>query len=173
MPHYCAHCGAALGEREVAGKRRPACPQCQTVVFEDPKVAVAVLLEQDNKILLGRRAANAASPGRWSFPAGFVDRGEQVEAAAIREVAEETGLEIRIDGLVGVYSTPGQAVVLIAYAGTAIGGTLSPADDLTEVAYFPLTALPAPAFPHDPQILADWRRWRTRQAQTTGASPDA
>ncbi len=163
MAGFCANCGHTLGEREVEGKVRPACPACGTVVYADPKLAVAVLLERDGEILLGRRSPDALAGGKWSFPAGFVDRGERVEDAAIREVREETGLAIRLDALIGLYSATGQTTVLAAYAGTIAGGTLGAADDLTELAFFPLDRLPDPAFAHDPQILADWCAWRERQ----------
>ena len=172
MPRFCANCGHALGEREVQGKIRPACSQCEAVVFEDPKLAVAVLIERDGGVLMGRRSPNSAAPGKWSFPAGFVDRGERVEDAAVREVREETGLTVRLDALLGLYSATGQTVVLVAYVGTALSGTLSPADDLTELAFFPLDAPPEPAFAHDPQILADWRAWREQQPPTTGGGMD-
>jgi 8-oxo-dGTP diphosphatase len=160
---YCSNCGQALGEREVGGKVRPACPACGMVVFEDPKLAVAVLIERDGQMLMGRRSRNSASPGKWSFPAGFVDRGERVEDAAVREVREETGLEVRLDHLLGLYSATGETVVLAVYVGTPAGGTLRAADDLTELAFFPFDAPPEPAFAHDPQILADWLGWRHRR----------
>lgn len=157
---FCAECGHELGEREVGGRRRPACPACGTVVFLDPKLAVAVLVEDGGRLLLGRRGQGVASPGKWSFPAGFVDRGERVEDAARREAREETGLAVRLDALLGLYSTAGDPVVLAVYAGTTVGGALAPADDLTELAFFPLDALPEPAFAHDGQIVADWLAWR-------------
>ena len=163
MASYCANCGHALGEREVGGKVRPACRACGMVVFEDPKLAVAVLIERDGQMLMGRRSRHSASPGKWSFPAGFVDRGERVEDAAVREVREETGLEVRLDHLLGLYSATGETVVLAVYVGTPAGGTLRAADDLTELAFFPFDAPPEPAFAHDPQILADWFAWRDRR----------
>ena len=157
---FCPQCGHELGEREVGGRRRPACPRCDFVVYEDPKLAVAVLIERDGGLLLGRRGPGASQAGKWSFPAGFVDRGERVEDAAAREAREETGLEVRLDALVGLYSATGNPVVLAVYAATATGGALAPGDDLTELAFFPLDRLPKPAFAHDRQIVADWLRWR-------------
>lgn len=157
---YCSRCGHELGEREVGGRVRPACPVCGLVVYEDPKLAVAVLIEQDGRLLLGRRGPNAAAAGRWSFPAGFVDRGERVEDAAVREAREETGLGVRLDRLIGLYSAAGDPVVLAVYAATAFAGAPAPADDLVELAFFPLEDLPEPAFAHDRQIVADWLIWR-------------
>ena len=170
---YCSQCGHELGQREVGGRLRPACPSCGAVVYEDPKLAVAVLIERNGGMLMGRRSRHSASPGKWSFPAGFVDRGERVEDAAVREVREETGLEVRLDALLGLYSATGEAVVLAVYVGTPVGGILRAADDLTELAYFPFNEPPEPAFPHDPQILADWLSWRARHAAYVpgGATP--
>ncbi len=157
---FCPQCGHELVEREVGGKRRPACPRCGFVVYEDPKLAVAVLIEREGRLLLGRRGPGASQAGKWSFPAGFVDRGERVEDAALREVREETGLVARLDALLGLYSSTGNPVVLAVYAATATGGSLAPGDDLTELAFFTPDELPEPAFAHDRQIAADWLAWR-------------
>jgi len=166
---FCADCGAALTERIIGGKARPACPACGRVYFEDPKLAVCVLIERGGQLLLGRRGPATREPGKWSFPAGFVDRGERVEDAAAREVHEETGLDVRIEGLLGLYSAAGEPVVLAAYAATEIGGALSADDDLTELAFFALDELPPPAFPHDRQIVANWRAWHAQASQEHSA----
>ncbi len=167
MVRYCAQCGHELGEREVGGTVRPACPACGAVVYEDPKLAVAVLIEREGRVLMGRRSRHSASPGKWSYPAGYVDRGERVEDAAVREVREETGLQVRLDALLGLYSATGETVVLAVYVGTPVGGILGAADDLTELAFFQFDTPPESAFAHDPQILADWLAWRARQSMIT------
>ena len=159
---YCAQCGHELAERLVAGKVRPACPACGLAVFADPKLAVAALIEVDGRMLMGRRSRHSASPGMWSFPAGYVDRGEKVEDALVREVREETGLAVRIEAVLGLYSATGNPVALAVYVATPVGGALAPDDDLVELACFPFDAPPEPAFPHDPQIIADWLDWRQR-----------
>ena len=100
---YCHRCGERLGEREVGGRLRPSCASCGETVFLDPKVAVAVVATDDGEILMVKRDIDPMM-GRWSLPAGYVDRGEVVEEAAVREVREETGVEIRLDSLLGVYS---------------------------------------------------------------------
>jgi 8-oxo-dGTP diphosphatase len=96
----------------------------------------------------------------WSFPAGYVNRGEVLEQAAVREVLEELGLAVRLTGLVGVYSHHGEAVVLIVYAGEIEAGEPHPdGHEVSEVRRFPLDLLPDDlAFPHDRQVLADWKR---------------
>jgi 8-oxo-dGTP diphosphatase len=155
-PRYCATCGAGLTERHVHGRVRPFCAACGRPVFLDPKLAVAVLVTIGGRLLLQRRAIEPAL-GRWTFPSGFVDRGEVVEAAAAREVREEVNLAVRIDWLVGLYSRAGEPVVLAAYAATALADAFAPGDEVDDVQLFDLDALPPLAFPHDARIIADFR----------------
>ena len=91
--NYCQRCGQALEQREFEGKPRPTCPSCGFIVFLDPKVAVVVLVSDGDRLLFVQRGAEPQI-GKWCFPGGYVDRGEQVEAAARREVREETGLKV-------------------------------------------------------------------------------
>ena len=154
--HTVTGAGSDLGEREVAGRLRPSCASCDAIVFLDPKVAVAVVATDDGKILMVKRAIDPMM-GRWSLPAGYVDRGEVVEEAAVREVREETGVEVRLDSLLGVYSSPGAPVILVAYAATVTAGTASAGDEAQDVAYFPANGLPEMPFPHDDEIMRDWR----------------
>src|SRR5204862_8366356 len=111
-PGFCPRCGAALAPRPTG---RPRCARCDFVHYLDPKVAGAAVIEWDGGILLGRRAIDPGM-GLWSFPAGYVDRGEVLEEALRREVREELGLEIEPSGLVGAYSEPDNPVVLLVYA---------------------------------------------------------
>jgi 8-oxo-dGTP diphosphatase len=167
--NFCVECGTALEPRPAFGKTRPVCPECGKVHFDDPKVAVGVVADIDGRIVLGKRA-HEPMLGRWSFPSGFLDAGEVVEEAAVREVAEETGLEVRIDRLLGVYSTPGNRVVFIAFAGTVVGGQLVAGEECLEVATFPPDALPEMAFPHDGEIMRAWSRGRDLAANA-GSAP--
>ena len=82
--------------------------------------------------MLVRRAIEPGY-GLWVFPGGYVDRGEVVAAAAIREAREESGLEIRLEGLVSIYSYPERPPVIIVYAATAIGGTLGHDEESLEI----------------------------------------
>jgi 8-oxo-dGTP diphosphatase len=147
--------------QQVEERVRPVCVECGTVTYLDPKLAVAVVIERDGKLLMGKRGAHTREPGKWSFPAGFVERGERVEDAAAREAREEIGLEVTIGDLLGLYSYTGETVVLAVFLGTAADGTAVAADDLTEVAWFSPEDLPPLAFPHDDQIVAEWRSHRS------------
>jgi ADP-ribose pyrophosphatase YjhB (NUDIX family) len=129
------------------------------VRWDDPKVAAGVVVERDGRILLVRRD-HEPMYGRWSFPSGFVDRGEVVEQAAAREVAEETGVTVRIERLLGVYSRAEHPVIFIAYAGTALSGEPRANHEVMEVGLFDPGHLPEPAFPHDTAIMEQWRRWK-------------
>jgi ADP-ribose pyrophosphatase YjhB (NUDIX family) len=134
---------------------RDVCPKCGHVHFDDPKVAVGAVVELDGGIVLCRRN-HEPQLGRWSFPSGYVDAGEVVEDAAAREVEEETGLQVRIERLLGVFSDSGNRTVFIAYAGRAVGGKLEAGDECFEVKAYPPDSLPEMAFPHDDAIMAAW-----------------
>jgi ADP-ribose pyrophosphatase YjhB (NUDIX family) len=158
-----------LEQREAFGRLRSVCPGCGYVHFEDPKVAVGVVVEMDGGIVLGLRNHDPKM-GCWSFPSGFVDAGEVVEDAARREVEEETGLKVRIDRLLGVYSSQGERVVFIAFAGTPVGGHLEAGEECLEVAVFPPDRLPDLAFPNDGAILSAWAATREGAPATPGAN---
>jgi 8-oxo-dGTP diphosphatase len=155
---YCLQCGTALVARFHEDRERPTCPACGYIFYLDPKVAVAVVLGDDGGVLLGKRKIDPAS-GRWSFPAGYVNRGEVLEEAAVREVQEELGITVELTGLVGVYSTRGDPVVLVVYGGRIVQGEpRADEHEVSEVRRFPLDRLPELAFPHDHRVLADWKR---------------
>ena len=153
---FCPRCGTPLEAATAAG-RPPACPACEYVRYENPKLATGVVVEHQGAILLVRRNHDPMY-GRWSFPSGFVDRGEVVEEAARREVREETALEVTIDRLLGVYSSAGDPVVFVAYAGHSSGGAPEAGPEAIEVGLFPPDGLPELAFLHDTAIVEAWRR---------------
>jgi ADP-ribose pyrophosphatase YjhB (NUDIX family) len=156
---YCLRCGTPLEPRFQEDRERPTCPSCGFIHYLDPKVAVAVVLGDDHSVLLGRRLIDPAA-GRWSFPAGYVNRGEVLEEAAVREVFEEFGVRVRLSGLVGAYSERGNAVVLIVYGGEIVEGEPAPdGREVSEVRRFPLSHLPSDlAFEHDLRVVTDWKQ---------------
>ena len=155
---FCPSCAAPLETKEVAGRQRPSCPKCGRVVFYDPKVAAICIVERGDTLLLVQRG-NEPGYGLWSLPGGYVDRGEVVETAAVREVWEETGLEVEVKELIGLFSEEGQAVMVAAYSAVELGGGLTLGPETLDVGFFGDNDLPPLAFPRDGQI---WSRWRTK-----------
>ena len=153
---FCLYCGAELTPHSIFGKVRPGCSICDYVHFEDPKVAAGVIAERHGQVLLTRRN-HEPRMGCWSFPSGFVDAGEDVRAAAVREALEETGIRVELTWLVGVYQEAGSRVIYIAYAAEAGEGEPVADAESMEVRFFDREHLPELAFPHDGEILAAWR----------------
>lgn len=107
-------------------------------------------------IVMVQRAIEPAI-GKWSFPSGYVNRGEKLERAVEREVLEECGLEASVERLVGLYSEEGNSIILAVYEARVTGGTLASADHETlDVKIFSIDDLPELAFEHDRGIVADW-----------------
>ena len=122
--------------------QRLVCDSCAFIFYMDPKVAVGtVIREDDERVVLVRRAIEPGY-GLWVFPGGYVDRGEQVLDAAVREAREESGLDIRIDRLINVYSYGGAAPIIIVYAATSIGGALCTDDECLEARLFARDEIP-------------------------------
>ena len=141
---FCPVCGGPLESRvlKATEPHRLVCVSCGFVFYLDPKVAVGTIIRDDrNHVVLVRRAIEPGY-GRWVFPGGYVDRGEEVQAAAVREAREETGLDIRIDSLVNIYSYPGRAPIIIVYAATMIGGCLACDDEGLEAGFFAPDTIP-------------------------------
>ena len=119
------------------------CPACGRYRIPSPTVD-AVIYHPDLGIVLVRRK-NA--PIGWALPGGFVEYGETVEQAAVREVKEETGLDVRLTGLLGVYSDPARdarkhTISTVFTAVAADPANIAGGDDAAEARYFPLRALP-------------------------------
>ena len=141
--------------KDVFGHQRPVCPECSRVIFYDPKVAVICIVPRNGKVLMIRRSTDLGY-GLWGLPGGYVDRGEVVEVAAAREVWEETGLEVAVGGLIGLFSESGNPVIVAAYIGRETGGTLAAGPEALEVEFFDVDNLPELAFPRDREVLVRW-----------------
>ena len=156
---FCPSCASLLEEKDIEGRMRPVCTECGRTIFYDPKVSAICIVERGDKLLLVKRG-NEPGYGLWSLPGGYVDRGEVVEAAAAREVWEETGLTVEIDRLVGLFSVAGNAVMVAAFSAKETGGQLKTGPETLDLGFFPLDDLPPLAFPRDEQIWARWRDLR-------------
>ena len=141
---FCPVCGDTLVSKllKAGDPERLLCTGCGFVLYLDPKVAVGTIIAMpDDRIVLVRRAIEPGY-GRWVFPGGYVDRGEVVRVAAVREAREEAGLEIRLDGLVSIYSYAGRTPVIIVYAATPTGGELQHDDESLEIRTFTEADIP-------------------------------
>jgi ADP-ribose pyrophosphatase YjhB (NUDIX family) len=162
---YCPNCGGPLEERYIETEQhtRKICIACGFIFYLNPKVVAAAIPRQGDNIWLVRRSVEPAS-GHWTFPGGYVDLGERVPDAAIRETYEETRLNVRLDGLLNIYSYENVRVVLVVYRATVIGGIAGVTPESQEVRAFPLDAIPWSdlAFPSTREALADYLQQEMR-----------
>jgi ADP-ribose pyrophosphatase YjhB (NUDIX family) len=166
---FCPVCAAPFASRVLkAGEpTRLVCTAaaCGFVFYLDPKVAVGTILRRDDgDVVLVKRAIEPGY-GRWVFPGGYVDRGEEVQVAALREAREETGFDIRIDRLVGIYSYAGRTPIIIVYAASIVGGTLAVDEEGLEARWFSPAAIPWDdlAFRSTHEALRDYLRQGSEQ----------
>jgi 8-oxo-dGTP diphosphatase len=157
---FCPSCGGPL-ERKLLKPTEPerlVCSRCGFVFYLDPKIAVGTIIRATSGSLVLVRRAIDPGYGKWVFPGGYVDRGETLTGAAIREAREECGLDVRLDGLVNIYSYAGRAPIIVVYAATATGGVLTVDDESLETAEFDTGALPwdSLAFPSTHEGLHDY-----------------
>ncbi|MBM4248572.1 MAG: NUDIX domain-containing protein [Euryarchaeota archaeon] len=123
-----------------------------------PWLTVDAVIEREGALLLVRRG-RPPFEGMHALPGGFVEAGETVEEAVVREVREETGLRTRVAGLLGVYSDPERDprghTVSAVFVLEATGGRLRGGDDAAEAAFFDIGKLPPLAFDHD-RVVTDY-----------------
>lgn len=128
MEEYCRRCGGPLDTVRLLDKPRGRCGRCGHVEYRDLAVAAATVTEVAGGVVLARRAIRPGF-GQWVIPGGFVEAGETVAAAAVRETAEEVGLQVALEGLVGVYSYARARVAVVVYhARLASPGEPAPQD---------------------------------------------
>ena len=153
--NFCPRCGTAVQPQFRYGKVRLACPVCSFVHFANPKVAVVVFLTDGDRILLVKRGVEPEK-GQWALAAGFVDLGESPEAAAVREMREETGLDVVIQGLMEVSYDPARQVIVILYRAQWVGGILAADDDVEDARWFTGDSLPELAFESTHRAVKGW-----------------
>ena len=156
---FCPLCGQGLERRAIPPDGRPemVCTGCDFIYYLSPKVVAGTVPVEDGRILLTRRAIHP-SYGKWTFPGGYVDWGEPVDAAAIRETYEETGLRVELGGIIGVYSYPGAPVAVVVYRARVLGGTITVCHECDQVEWVAPDAIPWAdlAFPSTTAALRDF-----------------
>jgi ADP-ribose pyrophosphatase YjhB (NUDIX family) len=163
---FCPRCGGRFEERVLkeGDPERLVCGSCGFVFYLGPKLVAGAIFELDGEIVLVQRDIEPGY-GRWTFPGGFVERGERAEDAAEREVLEECGLEIRARGIIGLYSYEGQIPAIAVFGANVVGGEPVPLYVTMDVKGFPRDGLPwsEMAFPSTEQALKDYLRNRTAE----------
>lgn len=160
--NYCSRCGAALRLGPLPGddRDRLACTSCGFVAYVNPRLVVTTLpLNEAGEVVLLRRGIE---PGRglWAQPGGFMEVDETVHEGAVRETLEETGLLVEPREIVGLYSRPEAAIVVVAFVAAIVGGRPRPTPEALEIRPFAPHAIPwrEIAFRTTEWALRDWVR---------------
>ncbi|WBQ10240.1 NUDIX hydrolase [Hyphomonadaceae bacterium ML37] len=146
-------------------RARRVCAECGFIDYVNPKiVAGAVVTDDRGRILICRRAIEPGK-GLWTLPAGYMETGESVEQAAMREAREEAMAEIALEGLIAVYSVPRISQVQIFFRARLLS-SIAPGPESLEVSLRRWDDLPmdALAFPSVRWALDDWRAAQSQTA---------
>lgn len=156
---FCPKCAASLELKKLKEiePERLVCIRCGFVFYLGPSVAVGAIVPLDGGIALLKRGIEPGH-GKWVFPGGYVDRGETLPEAVVRETREEVGLDVHPVRLLNAYSYPGRPIILVAYLTEARGGTLQAADEALEVRVVSPREIPWSelAFPSTHDVLRDY-----------------
>jgi 8-oxo-dGTP diphosphatase len=140
---FCPQCGGRLEKRllKPTEPRRLVCTACGYIFYIDPKLSVIAIIPMDKGVVMVRRAIDPGY-GLWVVPGGFVDLGEVVEDAVVRETWEETLLTVRPLKLLNIYSYPNHRTVIAAYLTEYVAGDLTAGDETLEARVFGLKEIP-------------------------------
>ena len=155
MRRHCQHCGAGLATPTFDGKTREQCERCGAVAWRNPVPVGMALIEHEGRLVLIRRMTDPLA-GYWAPPAGYVETGESVPEAVVREAREETGLEIALDGLFDVYSRADVNVLIVVYRAHVIGGVLAASDDAIDAGLYAPGAWPQEPSPTSGAAMDEW-----------------
>ena len=155
---YCPACGSGL-IRLTEGDAAKKCANrtCGFVLYRNPIPIIAVLIVDDDKFLLCRRKPETFEGGKWCLPCGYIEFHEDYLSAGRREVKEETGLDVEINGLLSVASNflrPDIHTLAVTLLAKPVGGVTCPGDDVDELGWFSLKdELPNFAFAADRHMV--------------------
>jgi ADP-ribose pyrophosphatase YjhB (NUDIX family) len=140
---YCPFCGTQLALKERDGRQRPACSNCGFVQFRNPVPGVVVVIDKEGYVLLGKRKGGFGE-GKWGLPQGYIEFDEDFLTAAIREVKEETGLDVEIRSILNIVSnllSPRLHTLAIVLLAGVVAGELCAGDDLETLEWVPLRVM--------------------------------
>jgi 8-oxo-dGTP diphosphatase len=159
---YCSSCGSNYDLKEEGGRLRPVCPKCGLVYYKNPSPGVSILIVENERVLLCKRAPGNFQSGKWCLPCGFIEFDEDFLIAAHREVKEETGLDIEIQSIINVtfnYLSPQIHSMVIVFQACVLGGNERAGDDIEALKWFPIGgSLPEMAFEADSYIIEKYKR---------------
>jgi len=158
-PTYCPACGERLVHREVGGRARLSCPACGYVHYQNPVPGVGVIIEMEGGVVLVKRGGQVKK-GRWALPSGYIEADESVEEAAVRESREETGLDVELIDLLGIYSFPEgppSSGIIVFYRARPTGGALRAGDDAEDVRVFAPEDVPPMPFRTHREAFQRWQ----------------
>ena len=135
---HCGMCGCGLADGpDTSGYERRYCPECGWNWYDPPVPVTLVLVTTDDGNVVYTRK-RTFEPGRWSVVSGFIPKGERAEDAAVREVKEETGLDVELVRFMGTHVYAGRPEqIVIAFHARVTGGTPCPQDDIDELEIAP------------------------------------
>lgn len=153
---FCPYCAGGLEQRMADGRMRHVCTSCSEVYYQNPlPAATALVVNNYGQLLLGKRAVEPAL-GQWCLPGGFVELGESMEQAALRELQEETGLAADRGVFVGCFYQNSQhygGVIIFGYRVDAVRGEPIAGDDMQELKYYSFERLPPIAFDSHQRLI--------------------
>jgi ADP-ribose pyrophosphatase YjhB (NUDIX family) len=167
---FCPACGSPLVEKEIDGRPRRVCPACGRVHWRNAKPCAGALVQRNGKVLLVRRAVEPFR-GYWDIPGGFCEADEHPTETAIRETREETGLEIELTGLLGLWLDEygGVTTLNAYYLARPLTEQIQAGSDADGAAWFAPNALPRRiAFTNGRQALMTWAKGDTTPLHLRG-----
>jgi 8-oxo-dGTP diphosphatase len=160
--NFCTKCGAPLSYGALPGEERERlhCERCGFITYVNPRLVVTTLPVTDTGDLVLLRRGIEPGYGLWAQPGGFLEIDETVQEGAVRETLEETGLQVETGDIVGLYSRPQAAIVVVAFEARIVGGEPRTTPEALEVVAFAPAAIPWPdiAFNTSTWAIGDWLR---------------
>lgn len=163
---FCPTCGALLDVPE-EGDIKQVCVVCDTAYYHNAKPCAGAFVVQDGNVMLVRRGIEPFK-GHWDIPGGFLGPDEHPEDGAVREVQEETGLQVRVTDLVGIFvdvygEGASEHTLNVYYRAEVVGGEPEPCTDAVEIGWFAPDELPEDiAFEHAREALSQWAVFEQR-----------
>lgn len=140
---YCPCCGAKLTEAILQRYERQRCLHCGAVNYLNPTPGITMLIRSpEGLVLIGKRAASARYGGKWCLPGGYIEYEESFIETAWREIGEETGLQVQIEGVVNVVANQlddWHHTLVIVLVGDMVAGEPRAGDDLVELQWIDKT----------------------------------